>query len=101
MKIGTDFANEGAHVRFRKDDNGVDVGQRRQNFRALLGRGCWPPFAFQCAHGSVGVDRDNQFATEFPRGVEIAYMAHMQKIEAPVGQCDAIPGAPPIYDKLL
>src|SRR5271154_4300146 len=22
MKIGTDFANEGAHVRFRKDDNG-------------------------------------------------------------------------------
>jgi hypothetical protein len=28
--------------------------------------------------------------------VQVAYMADVQQIETPVGQCDAIAGAPPI-----
>src|SRR5271157_3121606 len=47
MKIGTDFANDGAHVLFRKDYDGVHIRQRRQNFRAFFGRHHWPPFTLQ------------------------------------------------------
>src|SRR5580658_10460523 len=38
MKIRADFANDGAHIFFRKNDDGVHVGQRRQNFRAFFSR---------------------------------------------------------------
>src|SRR4029077_10784196 len=55
MKIRTDFADDRAHILFRKDYDGVHIRQRRQNLRALFGRNYWPPFALQCAHGSIGV----------------------------------------------
>src|SRR5208337_1126941 len=35
MKIRTDLANDGAHVFFWEDNDGVHIRQRRQNFRAL------------------------------------------------------------------
>lgn len=101
MKVWTNFSNNGAYVRFRKDHNGVNVGQRCQNFRALVGWHDGPPFALQRAHGSVGVDSDDQFAAEFPRGAEVAYMADVQQIETSVSQRDAIAGAAPIRHTLL
>ncbi len=96
MKIRTDFANDGAHVRFWKDYDGVNVRQRRQNFRAFFRRHHGPPFALQCVHRRIGIHGNNQFAPEFPRGVQVAYMANMQQIETPVGQGDAIAGATPV-----
>src|SRR5271157_2275666 len=73
MKIRMDFANDGAHVLFRKNNDGVHIGQRRQNFRAFFGRHHGPPFTLQCAHGSIGAHRDNQFAAEFPRGTQVSH----------------------------
>src|ERR1017187_2141303 len=101
VKVGADFANEGAHILFWKNNNGVHIRQRSQNFRAFFRRHHGPPFTLQRAHGSIGVDRDNQFATEFPRGMQIAHMADMQHIETPVGQRDAIAVAPPLGHTLL
>ena len=101
MKIRTDFANDGAHVFFWKDNDGVHIRQRRQNFRALFGRHNGPTFTFQRAHGSIAVHRDNQFSAEFPGGMQVADMADVEHIEAPVGQRDAIAGAPPIRYTLL
>ena len=101
VKIGTDFANDSAHVLFWKDYDGVNIRQRRQNFRAFFGRHHWPTFALQRAHGSIGIHRNNQFAAEFPSGTQVAHMANMQQIENTVGQRDAIAGAPPIRHTLL
>ena len=101
MKIRTDFTNDGPHVRFWKDHHRVHIRQRRQNFRAFFRWHHGPPFTLQRAHGSIGVHRDNQFAAEFPRGMKVAYMADMQQIETPVGQRDAIAGAPPFRHTLL
>jgi hypothetical protein len=96
MKIRTNFANDGAHVFFWKDYNSVHIRQRRQNFRAFFGRHNGPPFTLQRAHGSIAVHRDNQLSAEFPCGTQVAHMANVQHVEAPVGQRDAIAGAPPI-----
>jgi len=96
MKIGMDFANEGAHVFFVKNDDRVNVLQRRQNLGALGGRHHGPPFTLQGAHGGIGVDRDNQFAAKFASGAQIAYMADMKQVEAAVGESDAFACAPPL-----
>jgi len=96
MKIGTDFANDGAHVFFGENNDSVNILERRQNLRALGLRHHRPSLTFQGTHGSIGIDCDNQFALKFTSGVQIAHMAHMKQIEAAVGEDDAIPGAPPI-----
>src|SRR5271156_1256387 len=95
VKVRTDFANNCAHVLFRKNNDSVHVGQRRQYFRAFFCRHDGTPLALQRAHRSIAVDCDNQFATKFPSSVQIAYMADMQHIETPVSQRDAITGMPP------
>ena len=95
MEIGMDFANEGTHVFFVKNDDRVNVLQRRQNLRTL---GSWhhgPPFPLQGAHGGIGIDCDNQFAPQFASGAQIAYMADMKQVEAAVGESDAFACAPP------
>lgn len=96
MKVRTDLANDGAHVFFWEDNDGVHIRQRRQNFRAFFGRHYGPPFTLQSARGSIAVHRDNQLAAEFPGSMEVADMADVQHVEAPVGQRNAIAGAPPI-----
>src|SRR5450631_34824 len=101
VKVRANFANDIAHVVFRENNDRVHIRERRQNFRAFFRRYHGPPLTLQCAYGSIGVDRDNQFATEFPRGTQVAHMADMQHIETSVGQRDAIAGAPPIGHALL
>ena len=96
MKIRADFANDGTHVIFWKNYDGVHIRQRRQNFRAFFGGHHGPPFAFQRAHGRIGIHRDNQLAAEFARSMKVAHMADVQQIETTVGQGDALAGAPPI-----
>ncbi len=101
MKIRPDLANDGAHIVFRKDHDGVHIRQRRQNLRAFFRRHHWTAFTFQRAHGIIGIYRDNQFAAEFPGGTQVAYMANVQQIETTVRQRDAIAGAAPICHELL
>ena len=101
MKIRTYFADDRAHVVFRKDHDGVHVRQRRQNLRAFFGRHHWPPFALQRAYGSIGIHRNNQFAAELPRSMQVTYVANMEQIENTVSQRDAIASAPPIRHTLL
>ena len=101
MKVRTDFANNRAHVLFWKNYDGVNVRQRRKNFRAFFGRHYWPPFALQRAHGSICVHRNNQFAAKFPSGAQVTYVPNMQEIENTVSQRDAIASAPPVRDTLL
>jgi hypothetical protein len=101
MKVRAYFADDGAHILFWKNYDGVHIRQRRQNLRAFFGRRHWPAFALQSAYGSVGIYRNYQFAAEFPSGAQVAYVADMQHVENAVSQRDAIAGAPPICYALL
>ena len=101
MKIRTYFADDGAHILFWKNYDGVHVRQRRQNFRAFFGRHHWPAFTFQRAHGSICVHCNDQLAAEFPSSAQVAYMANMQHVENAVSQRDAIASASPIRHTLL
>ncbi len=100
MKIRTDLANNGTHVFFWEDDDGVHIRERRQNFRAFFGWHNGPPFTLQRAHGSIRVHRNNQLAAEFPGRMQVADMTDVQHVETPVGQRDAIAAAPPIRHAL-
>src|SRR4030081_1445874 len=53
VKVRTDFANNRAHILFWKNYDGVYIRQRRQNFRALLGRHHCPPLPLHRSHGSI------------------------------------------------
>ena len=101
MKIRAYFADDRAHIPFRKNYDGIHVRQRRENFRAFFGRHYWPAFALQSAHRSICIHRDNEFAAEFASGTQVTYVANMQQIENPVSERDAIAGAPPICYTLL
>lgn len=101
VKIGADFADDRAHIFFREDHNGVNIGQRSENFRALFGRHYGPAFAFQGAYGFIGIYRDDEFASEFASGVEIANVSNVQYIEASVGEGDAISGGAPVQHQLV
>src|SRR5271169_3110331 len=96
MKIRMDFTNDGAHVLFRKNNDGVNVRQRRQNLRAFFGWHHGAPFTLQPTHRVIGVHRDNQLASELASSVKIAHMANVQQIETSVRQRDAIAGAAPL-----
>jgi hypothetical protein len=100
VKIGANLANECAHIFFWKDYDCVHVGERCQNFGALLGWHYRTAFTLQGANGIIGVDGDNQFAAEFVRCMQIADMAYVQNVEAAVGEGDAIASAPPVSDDL-
>ena len=101
MKIRTDFANNSAHILFRKNDDGIYIRQRRENLRAFFGRHHRSPFTLQCAYGSIRIHRDNQLAAQFPRRVQVANMPNVQHIEASVRQRNAIARMPPFRHPLL
>jgi hypothetical protein len=101
VKIRADFADDRAHVFFREDHNGVDVGQRSENFCALFGRHHGTAFAFQGAYGFIGIYRDDEFASEFTSGVEIADVSNVQYVEATVGEGDSISGGAPLQHQLM
>ena len=101
VKIGTDLADDGADVFFGENDDGIYVGQRRQNFRAFFGEYDGASFTFQRAGGGVGVHGDDEFASEFASRMEVADVADVEDVEAAVRECDASAGAAPCGDSLL
>ena len=95
MKIGANFADDRAHILLWKDDDRINVGERRENFRTLLGRHHRPSSAFQRANRIIAIDCNNKFAAEIARRPKVANVAHMQQIETAIGQRDAITGTAP------
>ena len=101
VKIGTDFADDGADVVLREDDHGIDIGEGGENFGALGFRHDRAAFAFQCADRSVGVDGNNELASKCAGSVEIANVADVEDVETAVGEGDAISGVAPGRDAAL
>ena len=95
VKIGMNFTNDGAHVFFREHDDGVHVCQGRKNFGAFPGGHDGASFAFQRAHGRIGVHRNDQLTSEFASGMDVAYVTDVQDVEATIGERDAIAGVAP------
>ena len=98
VNVRANLANDGAHIEFWKNHDGVHVRERRENFCALLLGHERASFAFEGANGFVGVDGDDQLSAECFRPAQIAHVADVQKIEIPVGERDAFAGAAPLLD---
>ncbi len=101
MKIRTYLANNRAHIFLCKNYHRVHVRQSRQNFSAFFRRHHRPPFTLQRAYRCVVIHRDNQFAAEFPRSMQVPYVPNVQHIEAPIRERNAIAGAPPFRYSLV
>jgi hypothetical protein len=90
MHIGTDFANDRPHIRFRENYHGIYIGKSRENFGAFLFGHQRPAFAFQGTHGSIRIDGHNQTPAERLCRAQITHVPDVQQIEAAVGQGDGI-----------
>ena len=101
VKIGTDFADDGADIFFGKDDNGIDIGEGSKDFGTLAFRHHGTALAFQGTDGGVGVDGNYEFASEFAGGTEVANVADVEDVEAAVGECDAISSVAPGGDSVF
>src|SRR6266850_193007 len=100
LYIGTDLADQCAHVWFGENDYCVDVRQGGKNLGAFFGRHQRTTFALQRADGFVGVDRHHQAAAQFFGGMQVSHVADMQQIEAAVSQGDALSGTAPLVHAL-
>ena len=98
LHVGANFADEGAHIAFGEDYDGVDVGQGSENLGALFGRHQGATFTLQHADGLVRIDGHDQSAAEFLGRTQVAHMAHVQEIEATVREDDTIAGTTPLAD---
>ena len=75
-----------------KNHDVVDAPQRGDELGPVLARQDWPSLPLQRPHRLVVIDRHDQ-AIGFGRGgLEIADMAHVQQVEAPVGKGHAPTG---------
>jgi hypothetical protein len=101
MKIGVNLADDGAHIFFPEYHDRVHIGQRGQDLCAFVRRHQWPAFSFQCSHRVIAIHGHDDFATEFPRGVQISNMPDVQKFEAPIRERDFFSSAPPFGHVLL
>ena len=101
VKVRMNFADQGADIGFRKDYNRIDICESGQDLRTFFSGDYGTAFAFQRARRGIRVDRDDDFAAEFARRMQIAHMAHVQHIETTVGQRDAVGSAAPFRDPLL
>src|SRR5260370_15064351 len=66
MKIGTDFADDSAHVFFWKNYDAVHVLQRSENFSSCFGGHHRPPFALQRPPRSIRLHRTHPFPPGHP-----------------------------------
>jgi hypothetical protein len=86
VNVRADFADQSAYVGLGKNDDSVDIGQRRHNLGALIGGHERAAIALEFADGIVGVDGDDKFSAELFRGAQITYVADVKKIEAAVAE---------------
>ena len=55
LEVGSNFADDGANVIFRKDDDGIDIFKRGQNFSAFFSRHYGTAFSFKMANRVVRI----------------------------------------------
>jgi hypothetical protein len=95
LKIGTDFANQGANIGFGKNDDGVHGGKSCENLGAFRVWHYRAALTFQRSHRGVGIYRNHKASAEFFGGLQVANVANVQHVEAAVREGDAITGAAP------
>jgi hypothetical protein len=95
VNVRANFLDERAYIQLGKDHNRVYVGQRSQNFGALLCRHQRTALAFQSAHRGVGVYGHDQSPTQPLGSLQVAHVSNVEQIETAIGECDGIARAPP------
>ena len=77
-----------------EDDHVVDRAQRGHEQRAVLRRHHGPALALQAAHRGVAVDAHHEHVGLRPGALQVADVAHVEHVEAAVGEGDRPPLAP-------
>src|SRR5919201_2321608 len=95
VDLGTQFAQERAHVWFGKYHDRIDGFERGNDLSAFCSRHARASFSFQVANRGVVVDGNHYTPTQRLGPAQITDMADMQHVETAVRQDDALPGAPP------
>ena len=83
-----------------KDHRVIHAGKRRNEFGARAFREQWPSRALQLRDGAIAVDSHDQDVTLLLRSLEKTDVAHVQNLEAAVGESNSSPGrAQPLAER--
>ena len=96
VKVRPNLADDRANVLFRKDDDGIDIRKRGQNFCALIGGHNRPSLSLQTAHRIICVYGDHQLRADRMRRVQIADVPNVKDVETAVGQGNALASVSPL-----
>ena len=98
MHVRADDGDEGADIGLVEDNDGINIGQGGNQFGTFGLRNERAAVAFQRASAGIGIQSDNELSAELFGGVQITDMTDMQKIEAAIGQDDALTRRAPLAD---
>lgn len=98
LDFGMNLADECAGIGFAEDDDCVDIGERGDDFSALVLGHERTVIAFDSANGGIGVDGDDESASERFGSVQVADVSDVQQIEASIGENDLLASFAPCGD---
>jgi hypothetical protein len=98
LNVRSNFANDRAHVELRKNHHRIHVGQRGDNFGALIFRHHRPPCALKRVHRFVGIDSYYKLSAQRLRSSQVAHVPDMQEIESAVRQRDVLAHGSPFLN---
>ena len=100
VNVGAQKPDQVSDIGLIKDGDGVDIGQRGQQLSTLVVRDTRPALSLDPPRARIGVDGDDELSAQLLGGTQIAHMAYVKKIEAAVGQNDAVTRGAPLPDLL-
>ena len=98
LNVGMQFADKAADIRLLEDNDGIDVGQSRNDLGALFGWHERTSLTLELPDAGIGVHGHDQPSTQRFCAAKIAHVPNMQQVEATVGQHDLLALVLPLGD---
>ena len=90
MNVGPQFSQESFHVGLGKEHDIINATQRANQLCPGVFIEDGLPGAFQVAYAGIRVHADNENVAFSPGALEVTNVPHVQRIEAAIGQDDAL-----------
>ena len=101
VDVGPEREQQPSHVVLGEDDHVVHAPERGHEKGAIRRRLDGPALALEPAHGLVGVDPHHQDVRLGAGPLQVANVADVENVEAPVGEGDGLPRPARLGDALL
>ena len=88
MKVGADVFYQSVDGRFVKYRHSIDTTKGRDDLGTLVFGHIWPAIAFKVAYLTVGIDPNDQKASELFGTLKVTDVTDMEQVKTSVGKDD-------------